>query len=126
MTDVLLFLMATIWGINFSAVKAGTQAMPPATFTALRIGLAAIAMFTYAGFQRNAWPPRRDWIVLLGLGVIGNGIYQLFFANGVARTRVGDAALIVAAGPALIAIASHMVGIERLTLRAVTGIALTI
>lgn len=126
MTDVLLFLMATIWGVNFSAVKSATQAMPPATFTTLRIALAALTMYTYAAFQRNAWPARRDWIALAGLGVIGNGIYQLFFANGVARTRVADAALIIAAGPALIAVASHMLGIERVTLRVATGIALTI
>jgi len=125
-TDGLLLLMATIWGVNFSFVKYATQTLSPTTFTALRLLGAAITMTLVALVQRNGWPARRDVITLMLLGVIGNGVYQLFFANGVSRTRVADAALIIASAPAAIAIVAQLFGIERLSWRKAAGIALSI
>jgi len=124
--DVLLLLMAVIWGTNYSAVKYALQTMSPLTFTALRIAVTAVAMFIVAIGQRKAWPSRRDTIVVIGLGVLGNGIYQLLFSNGVARTRIADAALIVAAAPAFIAIIGRLRGVERISWRTACGIALSI
>ena len=58
-------------------------------------------------------PPRRTIAALLALGVLGNGIYQFFFVEGIARTRASDAALVVAASPAFIAIIGRIRGVER-------------
>jgi drug/metabolite transporter (DMT)-like permease len=61
---------------------------------------------------------------LLVLGLIGNGVYQLLFIFGMARTRAGVAALIVAAGPAWIAIMSRWLGRERVSRLGWAGIVL--
>lgn len=61
---------------------------------------------------------------LLVLGLVGNGVYQLLFISGMARTRAGVAALIVAAGPAWIAIMSRLLGRERVSRLGWAGIAL--
>src|SRR5207237_6632534 len=76
--------------------------------------------------QGRPCPPRRDILTLIMLGVIGNGIYQLFFVEGLSRTTVGNAVLIVAAAPAFIAIASRIKGIERVRPRTLAGVALSI
>ena len=46
----------------------------------------------WAGMQ--ALPRGATVLALLGLGVLGNGLYQIFFIEGIARTRAGDAALV--------------------------------
>ena len=125
-THVLLLLMAVIWGVNFSLIKYATQFMPPVAFTGLRVGISAILLLTIATLRHRAWPPRRDVIALIMLGVIGNGIYQILFVEGLSRTKVGNAALIVAAAPAFIAIASRIRGIERVRRRTLAGVALSV
>ncbi|MFL5637144.1 MAG: DMT family transporter, partial [Gemmatimonadaceae bacterium] len=70
--------------------------------------------------------PRRDVIRLLFLGVLGNGLYQLFFVHGVARTRAGNAALIVGAAPAFIALVARARGLERVKRMTLVGIGLSV
>lgn len=124
-TDAGLVLMAVIWGVNFSVVKAGLQAMTPLSFTAVRMVLAAVVLFGIALALRGAeWPSKGDRWRLLALGLLGNGFYQLLFIAGMARTRAGVAALIVAAGPAWIAIISRLLGRERIPTLGWAGIAL--
>ncbi len=125
-TDVSLVLMALIWGVNFSVVKYGTTQLSPLAFNASRVVLAAVALSLLAFVPRPAPITRRDIGALLLLGVLGNGVYQWLFIDGVALTRAGDAALVVAASPALIALISRLRGVERVTPRAVVGIALSV
>lgn len=118
--------MALIWGVNFTVVKAGIATMPPMAFNGLRVVLAAVVLavvaFVVAG--RRNFPARRDALALLAMGVLGNGLYQLMFIAGLSRTRAGIAALVIAAGPAWIAIFSRLFGRERLPGRGWAGIGL--
>jgi len=125
-TDALLILMATIWAVNFSVIKYAVQFIPPLAFTGLRVGLAATVLLGIAFVQHRPWPPRRDILFLIMLGVVGNGLYQLLFIEGLSRTKVGNAVLIVAAAPAFIAVVSRLMGIERVRRRALAGVALSI
>jgi drug/metabolite transporter (DMT)-like permease len=125
-TDVLLFTMAVIWGINFVVVKYATHIFNPVAFTGLRVGTAALFLLTVAWLRGGLALPRRDTIGLLLLGVIGNGLYQLFFVHGVARTRAGNAALIVGAAPAFIALFARVRGLEQVKRMTLAGIALSV
>jgi drug/metabolite transporter (DMT)-like permease len=58
------------------------------------------------------------------LGLLGNGLYQLLFILGVARTQVATTVLILASGPALVAVMGRIRGSERLTRQAWCGVAL--
>lgn len=126
LTDVLLFTMAVIWGINFVVVKYATHIFNPVAFTGLRVGTAALFLLVVAFARGNLSLPRRDVIALLLIGMIGNGFYQLFFVHGVARTRAGNAALIVAAAPAFIALFARVRGLERVRRLTLVGIALSV
>ena len=126
LTDMLLVLMAVIWGVNFSVVKFATTVMSPLAFNSMRVAIAAVVLLVLGASIQRAWPSRRDTLILIALGVLGNGLYQLFFIEGMDRTRAGTAALLLAASPAFIAIAGRMRGVERITRRGWGGIALQI
>lgn len=125
-TDLQLLLMALIWGVNFSVVKYGSGALAPLAYNGIRVALAAVALALVTIAAREAWPRGRDLVVLLALGLLGNGLYQLFFIEGVSRTRAGTAALVLAAGPAFIALLGRLRGTERIRPVGMLGIALSI
>lgn len=118
--------MAVIWAINFVVVKYATHVFNPVAFTGLRVGTAAAFLVAFA-FARGGFAlSRHDVLRLLFLGVIGNGLYQLFFIHGLARTRAGNAALIVGAAPAFIALVARARGLERVKRMTLAGIALSV
>ena len=131
-TDLSLLLMALIWGVNYTSVKYGTSIIEPLAFNGVRVALAAVALVVVAQlatgvFQLEAgWPGRRDVLMLFLLGTLGNGVYQILFVEGIARTRAGDAALLISASPAFIAIMGRLRGSEHVPPRWVVGIALSI
>ena len=125
-SEALLVLAATIWGVNYSVVKIGTRLMSPLAFNAVRIPLAASLLLVAMFATRQRLPARRDLVALLALGAFGNGLYQVLFIEGVARTRAGTAALILAAAPAFVALIGHAGGVERLTRRRFIGITVSL
>jgi drug/metabolite transporter (DMT)-like permease len=125
-TDASLVVMAAIWGVNLSVVKYGTRVMSPTVYNGLRVSLAAIVLLAFSALTRERWPTRRDALALLLLGLLGNGAYQLIFIEGLARTRAGNAALVLAASPALVALIGWLRGVERTSPRGIAGIALSL
>jgi drug/metabolite transporter (DMT)-like permease len=126
LTDILLFAMAAIWGINFVVVKYATRIFNPVAFTGLRVALAATFLLLVAFVRGRISLSRRDLIGLLLLGTLGNGLYQLFFVLGVSRTRAGNASLIVGAAPAFIALFARVRGLERVKRTTLLGIGLSV
>jgi len=126
LTDILLFAMAAIWGTNFVVVKYATHIFNPVAFTGLRVGVAATFLLGAAFVGGGITIPRRDVIGLLLLGVLGNGLYQLFFVLGVSRTRAGNASLIVGSAPAFIALIARARGMERVKRITLVGIGLSV
>lgn len=122
LTEVSLVCMALIWGINFSVVKFGTTLVDPLAYNGVRVSLAALLLSAIVMVGRMPLPSGRTIVSLLLLGALGNGLYQYFFVEGIALTRASDTALVVAASPAFIAIIGRMLGVERLTRRAVLGV----
>lgn len=129
LTDLWLLLTTTIWGANYAVVKYGTDHMDALAFNGARILMATLAFGVLAVWQRRrpgARPlSRRDALLLLALGVLGNCIYQTLFAEGVAHTRAGSAALLLAASPALIAVIGRWLGVERIGAKGYGGVALS-
>ena len=125
-TDFLMVLMVAIWGFNFPVVKYGTEVMSAMAFNAVRISLAAVALLVFVGVTTHSRPTRRDVLILLALGVLGNGIYQMLFLGSVANTDVGVAALLLASSPAFIALLSRFAGLGEISRRCALGIALSL
>src|SRR4051812_27852928 len=125
-TDALLFLMAVIWGVNFVVVKYATEVFSPVAFTGLRVGTVALFLVVVVAARGGVSLARRDVVGLLFLGALGNGLYQLFFVHGVARTRAGNAALIIGSAPAFIALVARARGMERVKRMTLAGIGLSV
>jgi drug/metabolite transporter (DMT)-like permease len=128
--DALLVLMVLIWGANFSVIKRAFIEVPPQPFNALRLVIAsAVFLVAIAIAKRRArrgdsvssvlYTPnpltRRDRIDLIWLGLVGHLGYQFFFVGGVHLTNASNAALIVGATPAVLAVASALLGRERIS-----------
>ena len=123
-TELGLLLMALIWGLNFAVLKYGTNVLEPIAYNAIRMSVGTVALVSLATLMAPA-PSRADIGRLMLLGVLGHGVYQGLFINGLAMTRAGTAALVVAASPAVIAIVGRAFGVEHIERRAVLGIALS-
>jgi drug/metabolite transporter (DMT)-like permease len=126
LTDVSLVAMALIWGVNYSVVKYGTGLMAPLAYNAVRIAIASTVLSALAFLPRRQPVSRRDVATLFLLGMLGNGVYQVLFVEGLSLTRAGDAALVVAASPALMALVGRIHGSERLGSRALVGMMLSV
>lgn len=124
LTDILLLLMAIIWGVNFSVIKYGTRLVEPLAYNATRIALAAVTLLAITRLMRLPTLQKGDIRRLVMLGVLGNGVYQYLFIEGVSRSRVATTALVLASTPAMIAILGRLRGSEHLSRRSWIGIAL--
>jgi drug/metabolite transporter (DMT)-like permease len=125
-TDLMMLAVACIWGANFTVIKFGTGILAPLAFNGVRVALAALALAGIALVRRGSWPSRRELATLVAIGAIGNGLYQVLFVEGIARTRASDAALVISAGPAFIALLGWAAGTERVSRRAWAGITLSV
>ena len=125
MTDALLVVMALIWGVNFAVVKFGASAIAPVAFNGARMLVASIVLVAILALVPGSWPSARDTTALLFLGLLGNGLYQWFFVEGIARVRAGSASLVLAAVPAMVAILGWLRGTERVSRRGAAGIVLS-
>ena len=131
-TDLLMLFTVLIWGINFTAVKLAVTAMPPLAFNAARFALSTLMTFAVLWWQsaapgepRSFRLPRRDAGRLILLGLAGHGIYQVLFANGLARTAPGNASLIMATSPIWVAVLGYLLRVERVNRLMALGIAIS-
>ena len=125
-TDLMLLGMSIIWGVNFSVVKYGTTQMPALAFNGIRMMIAALTLVLLMQLRGGLGISWRDARALFVLGLFGNGLYQIMFIEGIARTRAGSVALILAAGPAFAALIGRVLGVERVSARGWGGIALSL
>jgi len=126
LTEASLVLMAVIWAVNFSVVKYGTTLVDPLAYNGIRVGLATLVLIVILAVSGTPLPSRRDVVALLALGVLGNGFYQCLFVIGVSKTSASDAALVIAATPAFVAIIGKLRGSERTSAKRAAGIGLSI
>lgn len=128
--DALLVLMVLIWGANFSVMKLAFEEVPPQPFNALRLVLASVVFLAAIHWARRRASAggvvssilhtphqltRRDRIDLVWLGVVGHFGYQFFFVGGVNLSTASNAALIIGTTPAVLAVASALLGRERIS-----------
>ena len=123
--DVLLILIAIIWALNFSVVKVSLQEIDSLSFNALRYILAAgLLAYTARARGYSLKVDREDFWPLVGIALVGNVLYQLFFIIGVDHTYSANAAVILGTIPVWGALLSHLFSDENLTRYKSIGIGL--
>ncbi len=125
-TDLTLLLVASIWSGNFILVKLMLDVLSPLAFVGVRMALAGIVMGAIYWLSGGDFRlSRRDWLYFFGLGLLGSTIYQWCFVNGINLTTAGNAALIQAAMPVIVAAETHLFKLERLRPAAWLGVLLS-
>jgi drug/metabolite transporter (DMT)-like permease len=112
-TDLGLLLLAGIWGINFSVVKAALDFLDPFAINALRFPLAAGVLAVVAYRIPGPRVERGDVPALVVLGILGNVVYQACFILGIDATLAGNASLILATSPVWTVLMSAALGHEE-------------
>lgn len=98
--DLFLVGVILIWGLNFSVVKILYTYFDPLAFNALRFTLATSTLALMLRIRRHSFRlERADVPQVLILGIVSNTLYQFLFVLGLAQTRAGNAALIMALTP---------------------------
>jgi drug/metabolite transporter (DMT)-like permease len=124
-TDALLLLMTVIWGANFTAIKYSIEDLLPLSFNGLRFAIASVVVLVAAfATGHNLKVAKGDGWRLFGLGLFANTFYQSVFIIGMAHTRAGNAALILATTPMITAIIGRLLKQEYFTPRGVFGLVL--
>jgi drug/metabolite transporter (DMT)-like permease len=124
--DLLLILMSIVWGINFSFVKGALVDFSPLSFNALRFGASSLILLSLLWLRERSFRiKRRDVMMFVLLGLIGNTAYQLFFIHGIVLTTATNSSLIIATTPIFIVLFSAALRVEKVTSRIVQGVILS-
>lgn len=88
------------WGFNFVALKLLYRHMSPAAVSLVRFfPMFLCLVLAMAYLKQPITPPKEDRWKLLGLGVIGMGIYMVFFLEGMSGSTPAEGAILLACAP---------------------------
>lgn len=123
--DLGMLCVVLFWGINFPLVKSALREFDALSFAAIRFALVTVLMVGLAWVrERDLTIQPGDFWRLMGLGLLGNAVYQLAFMLGLSMTTASNTSLIIATSPVFVALFSVLLG-ERLSAWAWLGIALS-
>ncbi len=125
---LLLALCMLLWSGNWIIGRALRDTMPPVALAFWRWSVAAlvVAPFALPRLRGKSAVLRRSWPLLLGLAVTGGALYQVATYFGLRHTETINAALLNAATPLCILLASWIFDGERASLRQFLGMAISI
>jgi drug/metabolite transporter (DMT)-like permease len=124
-----LLLTALFWGGTFIAARRVVADLGPfsAAFLRFLVAFAALLAVGLRRFGRDLFRvPRSQVVRLLSLGLTGIFLYNVCFFGGLKRVEAGRASAIVATNPVFTALLASCFGWERLSIRKVAGILLSV
>lgn len=105
-----------LWGGSSVVGKFVGRALPPFTVGGIRIGLAAAVMLYFVMRQQGfSLPQRRDWPMVIALGLLGIFGCNALFHLAIQYTTATNTALIAAWAPLVITLLSAVLLKEKLT-----------
>jgi drug/metabolite transporter (DMT)-like permease len=121
--ELLLLAVVAVWGANFAVVKYSLQEVSPMAFNSLRF-MIAIGVMWYLVIHRGSKVQlhKKDVWPLIGLGLLGNFVYQVAFIVGIEWSYSANAAVLLGSGPMYVAIISHFVFRNRVSGGQILGI----
>lgn len=116
-------MVAMIWALNFSVVKSSLDFLDPLPFNGLRFLFATAVVWAALFWKKQPLRiPRKDWLPLLGMGLMGNLVYQGLFIVGIDLTLSANAAVMLGTIPVWVALFSHFFAAEKLYLLKSLGV----
>lgn len=115
-------LSSAIGGSSVAATRYVVGATDPMTLGALRFGIGFLGLLPIALWQRQPWPPRRDWPAVAGLGALFFGLFPILFNASLIFTTAARGALALSTLPLLTMLVAALLKVEALTPRKSLGV----
>jgi len=97
-----LVVVVLTWGANFGIVKSAFETIPPLFFAALRFTVSGILLLGLAFWREKEIRIRKEDLgKVIMVGVLGLGLYQVFWSLGLNLTSPSNSALILSIQPLL-------------------------
>jgi drug/metabolite transporter (DMT)-like permease len=111
-----LLVSMTLWGSSFIALKIAVTDMPPMIVVFLRMLVGTVAFLVLAIWLRPKISYQAgDWKYLLGMALFEPCLYFLFEAKALQYTSAGQAGMVTALLPLMVAVAAFFIFKERNT-----------
>ena len=127
LAELLLLLVAIVWGINPPIIKLGLQSIPPLPYNVARLLVASVvavvALWLSGTYRRME---RGDIWRLCRVSAFGFFVFQIFFTEGIQRTTSGNASFMLCLMPVSVLLLNKLFGLERITRPVLIGIACSI
>jgi drug/metabolite transporter (DMT)-like permease len=125
LVEASLLLTVFFFGTNFTAVKLVVESVPPILFAATRFTLAGLLLLPLALLSGpEGRLSRRDFLPMLGLGLVGVTLTQSVFTVGVGLTTAANTALVYSTAPGWGMVLGFALGWEHPRASGVLGIGL--
>jgi drug/metabolite transporter (DMT)-like permease len=98
----------------------------PLTLAILRWGIEFLVVLPIALLMRVAWPPRRDWPYVAGLGLAFFGLFFILYNVALGYTTAARASLALSTLPLQTMVVGALLGIEKLTARKSLGVGIAV
>ena len=123
---LILGSLALIWGGAFFFIGVAVRHVPPLTYVALRLGIAAGAMWLFLRWKGQALGlPRSAWGSMLALAFLNNALPFTLFGWGQTHIPSGLASILNATTPIWGVVVAHfLTHDERMTSRKIAGVLL--
>lgn len=112
----LALFAVVVWAVNYPAMKVAFREIEPLAYTGWRFVLASAVVLGGCALRRERiLPPRPTWPLAALLALSGIGVYQWFYALGVAETTSFAAALLNSVSPLIALLLVTVLGWEALS-----------
>ena len=117
-----------VWGGTFTSARMLGNELDPIISAFLRFLLASSILVAYLYYKEKHLPriTTKQFIGLLGMGLSGIALYNLFFFYGLVHAEASRGSLITSTNPLLTALGSALLFKERFTLIRIIGFVLCI
>lgn len=121
----LLSFLVIFWSINIIFTKLALSYISPIYLSFFRLSIAGIAMFLFLSFRRRlVFPTLKDIPLILSIGLLQIGIFQILMNFGMFYVNAGRAAMIVYSTPLWVTPIAVLFFQEKLTFLKVLGLLL--
>ena len=125
--DLLLLTVVFIWATNYTFGKIALREFEPTSIAALRTLFAApILLVVVALKERCLHIGKKDILPFAILGLLGHFLNRFGWSYGLNFTTASNASLLMATTPIIAAVFATFLRVERITLIAAIGIAVTV
>ena len=125
--ESLLMAAVIIWAANYPLSKYGLSGLGVFVFNSMRFMIASLFLVILF-LRRFRWVriAEGDWPKIIGLGVMGNVIYQAAFVAGLNLTTSGNAAVLLSTSPLWTVVLDARINRQPITAGMIWGMAMSL